>query len=83
VDQTSPPRRVCFPRIFAICDDRGISVAKCARTGWALQFRRMLGEADATECSEMQGLLRGVALTDRDDEISWALTANKKFSNFY
>jgi hypothetical protein len=77
---TSSPLRVCFPRIYAICDDRGISVAKCARAGWAFHFRRMLGEAEAIEWSEMQGMLRGVTLTDRDNEISWALTANKKFS---
>jgi hypothetical protein len=28
--------RVCFPKIFAVCDDRGIYVAKCAEAGWAL-----------------------------------------------
>jgi hypothetical protein len=72
--------RVCFPRIFAICDGRGISVAKCARAGWDLHFRRMLGEAEAIEWAEMQGMLRGVTLTDRDDEISWSLTANNFFS---
>jgi hypothetical protein len=27
------PLRVCFPKIFAACDDRDISVAKCARAG--------------------------------------------------
>jgi hypothetical protein len=76
----SAPLRICFLRIFAICDDRNISVAKCAESNWELHFRRMLGDAEFSEWTEMQGVLRGVTLSDRDDEISWGLTANKQFS---
>jgi hypothetical protein len=43
------PLRICFPRIFAICEDRDISVAKCAETNWDLHFRRMMGDAEFSE----------------------------------
>jgi hypothetical protein len=58
----------------------GISVAKWADASWDVHFRRRPGEVEIREWSKMQGLLKGVTLTDRDDEISWALNANKKFS---
>jgi hypothetical protein len=72
--------RICFPKIFAICDDRNISVAKHAELNWELHFRRMLGDAEFSEWTEIHDVLRGVTLSDRDDEISWGLTANKQFS---
>jgi hypothetical protein len=72
--------RICFPRIFSICEDGEMCVAKCAKVDWDLHFRRMLGDTEFREWSKMQGMLRGVTLTDRDDEIIWALTANKQFS---
>jgi hypothetical protein len=55
-------------------------MAKCVEAGWALQFKRMLGETETSEWAELQCLLKGVTWTDSDDEISEALTTNKKFS---
>jgi hypothetical protein len=68
------PLRICFPSIFVVCEDTSISVARCAEADWEIHFRRMLGDM---EFREMQSILRGVTLSNRDDEIDWGLTANK------
>jgi hypothetical protein len=62
----SAPLRICFPIIFAICDDRNIYVAKCAKSNWEIHFRRMLGDDEFSEWTKMQDILKGVTLSDRD-----------------
>jgi hypothetical protein len=76
----STPLRICFPRLYAICEDQNISVGNCAQVKWEIDFRRLLGPREYQEWSELQSLLRGVNITSEDDEICWGLAANKKFS---
>jgi hypothetical protein len=43
------PLRICFPSIFAICEDRGMSLAKCVEVDCGIHFRRMLGDSEFRE----------------------------------
>jgi hypothetical protein len=43
------PLRICFPSIFAICEDKGMSLAKCVEVDCGIHFRRMLGDSEFRE----------------------------------
>jgi hypothetical protein len=55
-------------------------VAECAADNWQIQFCRVLCPEAQAEWVELQGMLQGVSLTSMDDEISWGLTASRKFT---
>jgi hypothetical protein len=67
----SVPLRVCFPRLSEICDNKEGSVAEYAARGWHLGLRRMLGEDEMKEWTDLQSILRGVILTQQDDVVCW------------
>jgi hypothetical protein len=70
---TSSPLRVGFPKLYDICEDRCISVAKCVGANWEIQFRMRLSLEAIKEWEEMQELLRGVVLSSKRDCVKWVL----------
>jgi hypothetical protein len=77
----SSPLRVCFPDLYAIYEDKNVSVAECAHVEWEIFFRRMLGTREFEEWTQLQRLLRETAISPVDDVISWGVSANKLFSS--
>jgi hypothetical protein len=77
---TPSPLRLCFPRLFNICEDEFTSVAECAERGWQLVFRRLLGDEEMQEWRSLQSMLEGVVITNEDDKIAWGLSSSKQFT---
>jgi hypothetical protein len=71
---------VSFSKLFEICDNKEGSVANYAAKGWQLGLRRMLGDEEIREWTELQTKLREVSLTQYDDEVSWGLTSSRVFT---
>jgi hypothetical protein len=76
----STPLRVCFPRLFEVYDNKEGTVAEYAANDWQLNLRRMLGEEEMSEWTDLQTKLRRVILTQHDDEVIWGLTLSKVFT---
>jgi hypothetical protein len=75
-----PPLRVCFPRLFEICDNKEGAIVDYAARGWQLRLIRMLGDDEMREWTDLQSMLRGVTLSQNDDEVSWGLTSLRIFT---
>jgi hypothetical protein len=71
---------VCFLRLFEVCDNKEGTVADCAVKGWHLGLRRMLGDEEMSEWTDLQTKLRGASLTQHDDEVNWGLTPSRVFT---
>jgi hypothetical protein len=54
---SSTPLRLCFPRLYAICENREILIANYGDMGWQLSFRRMLSSKEYAEWLELQEML--------------------------
>jgi hypothetical protein len=76
----SSPLRLGFPRLFGICNETHMSVAEGARMDWHLSWRRMMGEEERKEWTDLQALLDVVELTEEEDEVCWGLTTSKTFT---
>jgi hypothetical protein len=37
-----PPLRICFPRLYEVCNNQNISVAECAELGWQLRWKKYM-----------------------------------------
>jgi hypothetical protein len=48
------PLRIAFPKVYAICDNGHITVAKYASIGWQLGLRRVMSTEVLDEWSEMR-----------------------------
>jgi hypothetical protein len=77
---TSSPMRLHFPNMYAICEPKMLSVADCAADGWQIKFRRMLGDTEMGEWSELQSLISGISMAGQEDEITWGLSSSKNFT---
>jgi hypothetical protein len=75
---TSSPLRVCFPKLYDVCGDKGISVKEVANRGWQIEFRRMLREEEYNDLIRLENMVPGIQLTTDDDVVSWGLTKSKK-----
>jgi hypothetical protein len=80
---SSSPLKIGFPKLYDICEDRFISVAKCVGDNWQIQFRRMLSAKAFREWDELQNILRGVTLSSSNDSVSWDLTKKKELAIGY
>jgi hypothetical protein len=76
----SSPLRICYPKLFEVCDNKEGSMAECAARGWQLGLRCMLGPEEMREWTDLQSLLGGVSLSNQEDVLSWGLTTSKLFA---
>ena len=54
---TECPLRLCYPKIYSICENKKISVAEAYDRGWEFDFRRGFSENDMLERRELIDLL--------------------------
>ncbi|KAE8814193.1 abc transporter g family member 37 [Hordeum vulgare] len=74
------PIRLCFPRVFASCDDLAVLVSASAlEDGWQVAFRRPLGPAEVQEWELLQEVVPLPASSARDS-VSWSLSPSGEFS---
>jgi hypothetical protein len=66
--------KICFPNLFAICNQKEWSVAKALNNGSInLTFRRNFGEVQTQEWLDLSNMLQGTALSSFPDSIRWCL----------
>ena len=75
------PLRIECAKLFAICADPTISVAKmCERGAWDIRFRRTLYPEEIEEWLELQSRLSGFSMTEGRDELVWDLERSGRFT---
>jgi hypothetical protein len=55
---TSSPLTTCFPKLYEICDNKNVSVAKYVEATWQINFRIMLDPEAYTDWRDLQDRLK-------------------------
>jgi hypothetical protein len=68
------PLKLEFPRLFACCRDKNITVSDCwGDEEWDIDFRRTFGAEEVAEWEQLLLKLGGVQLNDLPDKTIWRL----------
>jgi hypothetical protein len=76
--QTTSHLRVNFHKIFSICEEPNMSVAKGAELQWQMGFRGVFGDDEMEEWTQLQALVEGAIIGGERDTILWGLSPWKK-----
>jgi hypothetical protein len=74
------PLRVSCRNLYNICRDKDISVEACARNDWNFGLRRMMGETEMAEWTNLMHYLQNFTMSKDDDVVTWGLTPSKMFT---
>jgi hypothetical protein len=73
--------RVCFPKLFEICNQQEWTVHKVLRDGGLnLTFRRNFRPSHTIEWEDLVVLVEGVSLSQTPDTVKWILEKSGLFS---
>jgi hypothetical protein len=67
--QTTSHLRVNFHKIFSICEEPNMSVAKGAELQWQMGFRGVFGDDEMEEWTQLQALVEGAIICGERDTI--------------
>ena len=77
----SAPLQARFPRLFAISSDPAVLVSQAFHDGWDLRFRRVFGEEEANQWTQLRLEIEDLSPSVGQDSVSWALEAAGVFSS--
>jgi hypothetical protein len=55
-------------------------VQACARNDWDFGLRRMLGETEMLEWTDLMNCLQNFTMSNEDDVVTWGLTSSRRFT---
>lgn len=73
--------KICFARIFEICNQQNILVAEVTANANALTFRRSFGERESEEWLAIVDIINSIELSDGPDVFLWGLNKNKTYTS--